>query len=39
MQGVFVEEDVERVRLLSLVIALVASQAKLSERLVETLRV
>ena len=39
MQGVFVEEDVERVRLLSLVIALVASQARLPERLVETLSV
>ena len=39
MQGVFVEEDVERVRLLGLVIALVASQARLPERLVETLSV
>jgi signal transduction protein with GAF and PtsI domain len=39
MQGVFVEEDVERVRLLSLVIALVASHARLPERLVETLSV
>jgi signal transduction protein with GAF and PtsI domain len=39
MQGVFVDEDVERVRLLSLVIALVASQARLPERLVETLSV
>ena len=39
MQGVFVEEDVERVRLLSLVIALVASRARLPERLVETLGV
>jgi hypothetical protein len=39
MQGVFVEEDVERVRLLSLVIALVASQARLPDRLVETLSV
>jgi putative methionine-R-sulfoxide reductase with GAF domain len=38
-QGVFVEEDVERVRLLSLVIALVASHARLPERLVETLSV
>jgi hypothetical protein len=36
-QGVFVEEDVERVRLLSLVIALVASHARLAERLVGTL--
>lgn len=39
MQGVFVEEDVERVRLLSLVIAVVASHARLPERLVETLSV
>jgi GAF domain-containing protein len=39
MQGVFVDEDVERVRLLSLVIALVASHARLPERLVETLSV
>lgn len=39
MQGVFVDEDVERVRLLSLVIALVASQARLPERLVETMSV
>jgi putative methionine-R-sulfoxide reductase with GAF domain len=39
MQGVFVEDDVERVRLLSLVIALVASRARLPERLVETLSV
>lgn len=39
MQGVFVDEDVERVRLLSLVIALVASQARLPERLVQTLSV
>ena len=39
MQAVFVDEDVERVRLLSLVIALVASQARLPERLVETLSV
>jgi hypothetical protein len=38
MQGVFVDEDVERVRLLSLVIALVASHARLAERLVGTLR-
>ncbi|HEX7939530.1 MAG TPA: GAF domain-containing protein [Gemmatimonadaceae bacterium] len=37
MQGVFVDEDVERVRLLSLVIALVASHARLAERLVGTL--
>src|SRR5688572_27733519 len=39
MQGVFVEDDVERVRLLSRVISLVASRARLSERLVETLSV
>jgi hypothetical protein len=39
MQGIFVDEDVERVRLLSLVIALVASHARLPERLVETLSV
>jgi hypothetical protein len=39
LQGVFVDEDVERVRLLSLVIALVASHARLPERLVETLSV
>ncbi|HJQ21404.1 MAG TPA: GAF domain-containing protein [Gemmatimonadaceae bacterium] len=39
MQGVFVDEDVERVRLLSLVIAMVASRARLPERLVETLSV
>src|SRR5262249_47836151 len=37
--GIFVEEDVERVRLLGLVISLVASNAKLSERLMETLGV
>lgn len=39
MQGVFVEEDVERVRLLGLVIALVATQARLPERMLETLGV
>ena len=39
MQGVFVEEDVDRVRLLGLVIALVASHARLPERLVEALSV
>jgi hypothetical protein len=38
-QGVFVDEDVERVRLLSLVIALVAARARLPQRLVETLSV
>ncbi|HEY4217652.1 MAG TPA: GAF domain-containing protein [Gemmatimonadaceae bacterium] len=39
MQGVFDEEDVDRVRMLGLVIALVASKAKLPERLVEALSV
>jgi GAF domain-containing protein len=38
-RGVFGEEDVDRVRLLGLVIALVASHARLPERLVETLSV
>jgi GAF domain-containing protein len=37
--GVFVEEDIDRVRLLGLVIALVASNARLAERLVESLSV
>lgn len=39
LHGVFVDEDVERVRLLSLVIALVAARARLPQRLVETLSV
>jgi signal transduction protein with GAF and PtsI domain len=39
MQGVFGEEDVDRVRLLGLVIALVASNARLPERLVEAFSV
>jgi putative methionine-R-sulfoxide reductase with GAF domain len=39
LHGVYVDEDVERVRLLGLVIALIASQARLPERLVETLSV
>ena len=39
MHGVFSEEDVDRVRLLGLVIALVASHARLPERLVEALSV
>jgi hypothetical protein len=39
MQGVFVDEDVDRVRMLGLVIALVASNARLPERLVEALSV
>ena len=38
-RGVFVEEDVERVRLLALVISLVASRAALPERLLETIGV
>ncbi|HEX2716721.1 MAG TPA: GAF domain-containing protein [Gemmatimonadaceae bacterium] len=38
-RGVFVEEDVERVRLLALVIALVATRAQLPERLVHALGV
>jgi hypothetical protein len=32
-RGLFVDDDVERVRLLGLVIALIASQAQLPERL------
>jgi len=39
MHGVFVEDDVDRVRLLALVTALVAGHARLPERLVETLSV
>lgn len=39
MYGIFGEEDVERVRLLGLVIALVASRARLPERLGEVLSV
>jgi GAF domain-containing protein len=39
MQGIFVEEDVDRVRLLGLVISIVASHARLPERLVEALSV
>jgi hypothetical protein len=39
LQGVFIDEDVDRVRLLGLVIALVAHQARLPERLVEALSV
>ena len=38
-QGVFHEEDVDRVRILGLVIALIASHARLPERLVEALSV
>ncbi len=37
--GVFVEEDVERVRLLALVIALVVAHAQLAERLLDALHV
>ena len=36
-RGLFVEEDVERVRLLGLVMSLVAHQASLAERLIETI--
>ena len=39
MHGIFVEEDVERVRLLGLVISLVATQARLPDRMLETLSV
>lgn len=39
MQGIFTEEDVDRVRLLALVISIVASYARLPERLVEALSV
>jgi signal transduction protein with GAF and PtsI domain len=39
MQGIFVDEDIERVRLLALVIGLVATQSRLPERLLETLSV
>lgn len=39
MHGIFVEEDIERVRMLALVIALVAIQARLPERMLETLSV
>ena len=38
-QGVFVEEDVERVRLLALVIALIVSHAQLADRLMRQLHV
>lgn len=37
-RGLFVEEDVERVRLLGLVIALVASEARLPARLMRSIR-
>jgi hypothetical protein len=39
MHGIFVEEDIERVRLLALVIGLVATQSRLPERMLETLSV
>jgi GAF domain-containing protein len=39
LHGLFGEEDVDRVRILGLVIALIASNARLSERLVEALSV
>jgi GAF domain len=39
MQGMFVEEDVDRVRILGLVVALVALRARLPERLGEALSV
>lgn len=39
MHGIFVDEDVERVRLLALVIGLVATQSRLAERMFETLSV
>lgn len=39
MHGIFVEEDIERVRLLGLVMALVATQARLAGRLLESLDV
>jgi len=38
-RGVFTEEDVERVRLLALVISLVATRAKLADRLIDTISV
>ncbi|HEU4563932.1 MAG TPA: GAF domain-containing protein [Gemmatimonadaceae bacterium] len=38
-RGVFVEEDVERVRLLALLISVIVSLAQLPERLLEALRV
>jgi sigma-B regulation protein RsbU (phosphoserine phosphatase) len=37
-RGLFVEEDVERVRMLGLVISLIASEARLPERLLGTIR-
>ncbi len=39
MHGIFVDEDIERVRLLALVISLVATQARLAERMLGMLSV
>ena len=39
MHGIFVDEDVERVRLLGLVISLVATQSRLADRMLGTLSV
>jgi hypothetical protein len=39
MQGMYVEDDIERVRLLGLVISLVATQGRLADRMLETLSV
>jgi hypothetical protein len=39
MQGIYVEEDIERVRLLGLVVSLVAVHANLPDRMLETLSV
>jgi putative methionine-R-sulfoxide reductase with GAF domain len=39
MHGIFVEEDVERVRMLALVMSLIATQARLADRMLETLGV
>jgi hypothetical protein len=38
-RGIFVDADVERVRLLALVISLIASHAALPERLLDTIGV
>ncbi|MEO8337469.1 MAG: GAF domain-containing protein, partial [bacterium] len=39
MHGIFVDEDIERVRLLGLVISLVATQARLADRMLERISV
>jgi putative methionine-R-sulfoxide reductase with GAF domain len=39
MQGIYTEEDIERVRLLGLVVSLVATQARLPDRMLETISV